>query len=112
LILEFNKIACRSDDGSVDIIQLPNMNVITHLNPKLDWLSSLCVTKDNYIFGFEKGIAKYTKEFHDPVIYKSKADVLSIFASSHNARDILILGELGNNIEVIDSNSLVLLTYF
>jgi hypothetical protein len=62
-MLQHNLLACNSIDYSIDIIELPNMNVRTTINPKLDRFESLCVTKDHYIFGFDKGIAKYSKSF-------------------------------------------------
>jgi hypothetical protein len=37
------------------------MNVIASINPKLKGYRSLCVTNDHYIFGFNLGIARYSK---------------------------------------------------
>jgi hypothetical protein len=69
------------------------------------------VIKDRYIFGFDKGIAKYKKSFKLSKTYESKAKVFSIVAY-HNDINILILGELKNNIEVVDHKSMALLTHF
>jgi hypothetical protein len=63
MMLQHNLLACMSNNCSIDIIELPYMNVKTTINPKLEWFSSLCVTNDDYIFGFFKGIAKYSKSF-------------------------------------------------
>jgi hypothetical protein len=63
MMLEHNLLAYTSFDCNTDIIELPNMNVRTTINPKLEWFRSLCVTNDAYIFGFNKGIAKYSKSF-------------------------------------------------
>jgi hypothetical protein len=63
MMLQHNLLACVSDSYSIDILELPNMNVHTTINPKLEWFRSLCVTNDDYIFGFYKSIAKYSKSF-------------------------------------------------
>jgi hypothetical protein len=63
MMLEHNLLACKSNDYNIDIIELPNMNVKITINPKLSWFRSLYVTNDDYIFGFDKGIAKYSKSF-------------------------------------------------
>jgi hypothetical protein len=62
-MLQHNVLAYTSTDYNIDILELPNMNVHTTLNPKLEWFRSLCVANDDYIFGFDKGIAKYSKSF-------------------------------------------------
>jgi hypothetical protein len=62
-MLQHNLLACSSKDFTIDIIELPDMKVRTNINPKLELFSSLCVTNEYYIFGFYKGIAKYSKSF-------------------------------------------------
>jgi hypothetical protein len=69
-MLEHNLLAYASPGYSIDIIELPKMNVRTTIKIKLGWFStlewwfrSLCVTNNYYIFGFDKGIAKYSKSF-------------------------------------------------
>jgi hypothetical protein len=60
-MLEHNLLACESHNESIDIIELPGMNVKTTINAKLAWFTSLCVTDEHYIFGFWYGIAIYSK---------------------------------------------------
>jgi hypothetical protein len=62
-MLENNLLAYNSTDDTIEIVELPNMNLKTAINHKLGEFSSLCVANDYYIFGFRKGIAKYSKSF-------------------------------------------------
>jgi hypothetical protein len=62
------------------------------------------VTEHHYIFGFFEGIAKYSKSFLMMNNYSSISMVYSI-APYHNDPNVLILGEFGNNIEIINSSS-------
>jgi hypothetical protein len=110
-MLGHNLIPIQSKNYSVDIVELPDMKVIATINPKLQGYRSLCVTKDHYIFGFNFGIARYSKSFQLIDTYKSKDYVYSI-VPYHNDGGILVLGEFDNNIEIVDCNSMSLLNHF